>query len=71
MAYSLDLRQRVINYIQSNGSKISASKIFKISEKQFETGCYFIKKQGQLIRASIEVERGRVLILKNSNHTLM
>jgi len=40
-------------------------------KKQFEIGFHSIKKQGQLIRAHTEVERSRLLILKNSNHTLM
>ena len=30
MAYSVDLRQRVINFIESGGSVTEASKIFKI-----------------------------------------
>jgi len=33
MAYSLDLRQRVVDYVQSGKSKISASKLFDIGEK--------------------------------------
>ena len=33
MSYSLDLRERVVLYIESGGSRISASKLFNICER--------------------------------------
>jgi transposase len=33
MAYSIDLRERVVSYVKSGGSRISASSIYTVSER--------------------------------------
>jgi transposase len=78
MAYSLDLRQRVINYIQSNGSKISASKIFKINEKTVRNWVLLYKETGSVNprqhrggkRSSIDSEKFKSYVDVNPDKTL-
>jgi len=48
MAYSLDLRQRVIDYIHSGGSKITASHIFDVGEKTVRNWVSLYKETGSV-----------------------
>jgi len=46
MAYSLDLRQKVVDYVQSGKSKISASKLFGVGEKTVRNWMTLYKETG-------------------------
>jgi len=48
MAYSLDLRERVIDYIGSGKSKVSASKLFDIAEKTVRNWVLLYKETGSV-----------------------
>ncbi len=48
MAYSLDLRKRVVSYIESGGDSISASEVFSIGERTVRRWITLKKETGNL-----------------------
>jgi len=78
MAYSLDLRQRVINYIDSGGSKISASHLFSVGEKTVRNWVLLYKETGSVNprphrggkRSSIDSEKFKSYVDANPSKTL-
>jgi transposase len=47
-AYSVDLREKVIKYLEQNNSKKSASKLFNIGESTIQRWISQYKKQGHI-----------------------
>ena len=78
MAYSLDLRQRVIDYIHSGGSKISASHLFAVGEKTVRNWVLLYKETGAINprphrggkRSSIDSEKFKSYVNANPDKTL-
>ena len=78
MAYSLDLRQRVIDYIHSGGSKISASHLFAVGEKTVRNWVLLYKETGSINprphrggkRSSIDSEKFKSYVDANPDKTL-
>lgn len=50
MSYSLDLRKKVIKYVMSGGTRVSASKIFNLGEKTVRTWVKRFKETGDYDR---------------------
>ena len=73
MAYSNDLRGKVVSYVKSGHSRDSASKIFKLARgtvlswlKMSETGDIKPKKRGPK-QGKIREDRGKLLNFINNN----
>ena len=48
MPYSLDLRERVVSYVESGCSRVSAAKFFKVSERTVRRWVCLKKETGKL-----------------------
>lgn len=48
MLYSLDLRERVVSYVESGGSRIAASRIFSVGERTVRRWVSLKKETGSL-----------------------
>jgi transposase len=78
MAYSIDLRQRVINFIESGASKSSASKIYKVGLKTIDRWIFLKKETGNLTprpykggtKSKIQPSELKEYMLKNTDKTL-
>lgn len=77
-AYSIDLREKVISYLKSGGSRISASKIFSIGERtvrrwielEAKTKSLKPKPHGGGYPAKIDLESLKEYVNSNSDKTL-
>ena len=78
MAYSRDLRTRVLSYVESGGSRISASTIFKVGERtirnwitlQRETGSVNCRPHGGGFTSKIDSAKFKQYIADNPDKTL-
>jgi len=48
MSYSLDLRERVVSYVESGASRVSAAKFFKVGERTVRRWLCLKKETGKL-----------------------
>lgn len=48
MSYSLDLRDRVVSYVESGGSRVSAAKLFKVGERTVRRWLCLKKETGKV-----------------------
>ena len=77
-AYSIDLRERVISYVKSGGSQMSASKIFSVGERTIrrwlalerETKSLKPRPHGGGYPAKIDLAALKEYINSNSDKTL-
>lgn len=78
MSYSIDLRTRVVSYVESGGSRLSASRIFKVSERtvrnwinlQRETGSVLCRPHGGGFPSKVDAEKFKQYIADNPDKTL-
>jgi len=78
MAYSLDLRQRVIDHVDAGGSKISASKLFDVAEKTVRNWVSLHKETGSVNprphrggkKSTIDSEKFKSYVDANPDKTL-
>ena len=54
--YSLDLRQKVINFVYAGNTQRSISKVFNLSKTTVHAWCLRCKSKGLAVRKSIEVQ---------------
>jgi transposase len=49
MSYSIDLRTRVLSYVESGGSRLSASRVFKVSERTVRNWINLHRETGSVL----------------------
>ena len=78
MAYSSDLRQRVVDYVQSGKSKISASHLFDVGEKTVRNWVSLYKETGSVHprphkggrKSSVDPSQFKLYVDENPSKTL-
>jgi len=78
MSYSVDLRERVVSYVESGNSRIAAAKFFKVGEKtlqrwialKHETGTLSPKPHGGGYPPKIDLSELKKIVDAHPNKTL-
>lgn len=78
MAYSIDLRTRVVSYVESGGSRLSASRIFRVGERTVrnwinlrrETGSVSCRPHGGGFVSKVDSTKFKQYIADNPDKTL-